>query len=85
MPVRALGQGWKGYLLKPLDEPSIRTEFDSRRRNLDRLRGEAEFILKEALGPTYIKVHSIVSRLKDVDSFIEKARRKNYEHPFDEI
>lgn len=64
-------------------------ELESRYRilapSLGRLEEEGVYILNEALRTSGIKVHSIVSRVKTLESFLDKIARKNLSAPFDEI
>jgi putative GTP pyrophosphokinase len=50
-----------------------------------RLAEEAEFVLQDLMMRSGVKVHSISSRVKDIDSALEKATRKGYESPSDEL
>jgi len=49
------------------------------------LRDEAKFILENALHKKGIKVHSLQSRVKALDSFLDKAERKHCKDPLEEI
>jgi putative GTP pyrophosphokinase len=62
-----------------------RDEFQRDSPIFERLRDEAEFTIKHALEATDIKVHSIPTRIKDVDSFIKKANNKAIDKPFEQI
>ncbi|MDU0459622.1 MAG: hypothetical protein RW306_12925 [Geobacteraceae bacterium] len=48
-----------------------------------RLEDEVKFTLSVALRDASIKIHSLVSRIKSLDSIREKASRKNCEKPID--
>ncbi len=50
-----------------------------------RLEEEATFALESVIQRRGIKVHSVTSRIKEVDSFIGKIERKRLRHPFQEI
>jgi putative GTP pyrophosphokinase len=67
------------------DEAAARDEFEQRRQQFFDLKDEAYFILDQQLRSTNIKVHSLTSRVKTVDSFIEKSVRKDLEDPFRDI
>lgn len=54
-------------------------EFNVRRILFDQLRQEAVFALEDALTRATIKYHSLPSRIKALDSFLAKARRKEAE------
>ncbi len=50
-----------------------------------RLEEEALFILKSEIETKGIKIHFINSRIKTIESFIDKALRKQIENPFEHI
>lgn len=50
-----------------------------------KLEEEAYHILDEEIEEQEIKIHSILSRVKDADSFLQKVERKQYKDPFNEI
>lgn len=60
-------------------------EYEKRRVALESLRSESVFALERALSATTIKLHSVTSRVKTLDSFVRKVERKNAASPFDEI
>lgn len=62
-----------------------RREFGERTHIYTQLRDEALFILEPAIRKAQIKVHSIANRVKTVDSFLGKIKRKQLEKPFEEI
>lgn len=68
-----------------MDVEAIRREFSERERLYRQLKEEALFILEPAISSRNIKLHSTTHRVKGVDSFIDKAQRKESEKPFDEI
>ena len=63
----------------------INLEFKRRQPLYKHVEGEALFILEQALSSTGIKLHSITSRVKTNESFIDKVNRKQVSEPFDEI
>jgi ppGpp synthetase/RelA/SpoT-type nucleotidyltranferase len=67
------------------DRDSLKKEFEQRSSSLDSLRGEALFALETALTKEGIKYHSIPTRVKTFDSFIDKVQRKESKDPFEEI
>jgi putative GTP pyrophosphokinase len=71
--------------LKSLDVPAITEEFNLLKPKFEKLEGEASFILTQSIQQAGLKVHSISSRVKSLDSFIDKAIRKEYEKPLEEI
>jgi len=50
-----------------------------------RLEGEVKFTLDTALRGASIKTHSLVSRVKSLESIREKAARKNSDNPIDSL
>ncbi|MBF6517972.1 hypothetical protein IU421_27355 [Nocardia cyriacigeorgica] len=58
-------------------------QYDAKRAVYDELRDEVEFALRRALDD--VKVHNIVVRVKDRQSFIEKIARKSYGAPFEQM
>ena len=67
-----------------MQEKLIR-EFRTRLSLYGHLEGEVIFILKQKLAKTDIKYHSITSRVKELDSFLDKAARKELNNPLEEI
>jgi len=68
-----------------MDIETLSREFQAREHVYNHLKGEALFILERAIERTDIKLHSISSRVKKLDSFLDKAQRKEYENPLDDI
>ena len=64
-----------------LDEGELRRQYGERLPRLEKLRAEAEWELKEGVRDLAVKLHSLGSRVKPLDSFIEKASRKGYSDP----
>lgn len=62
--------------------PGLEEIFRGRQPLYERLKSEALFILQVGTKKHGIKTHSIVGRVKEVDSFAEKITRKNYGDPF---
>lgn len=60
-------------------------EFNKRKPNYDALREEALHTIEKRLRESGIKIHSIPSRVKDLDSFLGKIDRKQYENPFEQM
>jgi putative GTP pyrophosphokinase len=60
-------------------------EFQDKTPNYRHLEGEALYIVKGALDQTDIKLHSITSRVKKIESFLDKIQRKQSGKPFEEI
>jgi len=57
-------------------------EFDSRLPLYESLRDEVLFILNNAIDKTAVKTHSVLGRVKDRSSFLDKVERKGYADPF---
>jgi putative GTP pyrophosphokinase len=68
-----------------VDWDLMRKQFLEKIPIFERLKDEVLFIVKQSLNQTDIKIYSIPTRVKDVDSFLDKARRKEYKKPFEEI
>lgn len=63
----------------------LKRQFEEKVSLYKELKEEALFILDNTLKGKGIKVHSIDSRVKTAESFIEKAKRKQSKKPFEEI
>lgn len=55
--------------------------FRARQPLYERLKSEVLFILEAGTESRGIKTHSIVGRVKEIDSFVEKIARKDYSDP----
>jgi len=64
---------------------ALRAAFVERCPTYETLRSEAEFALKHGLKQSGIAPYTVSSRVKEVDSFLRKARLKDCRAPFDEI
>src|SRR5437588_8316937 len=60
-------------------------EFQDKKTTFDHLNTEALYIIQRAFDQTDIKLHSITSRVKELQSFLEKAQRIQANKPFEEI
>ncbi|MBC9006858.1 GTP pyrophosphokinase [Micromonospora aurantiaca (nom. illeg.)] len=69
----------------PIDEEQLRISFRQKRSLYESLEEEAKFALRSALKRADIKIHSLTSRVKDEDGFLEKVERKQYEAPFEQM
>ena len=67
------------------DWDSIRLQYVEMIPIFERLKDEALFIINHALNETNIKIYSIPARVKDVNSFINKSKRKDYKNPLYEV
>jgi len=70
---------------KTMNKSQLKENFDSMSTIYEALKEEALFILKTVLSETDIKIHSILSRIKDFESFYEKIERKEILEPFEEV
>lgn len=68
-----------------MDIKLITKEFRAKERLYDQLRTEGLFILQASLEMAQIKLHSISSRIKGIDSFIRKAERKELGDPLSDV
>lgn len=71
--------------VKSIDKDEIRSEYQKREGFYTSLEEEALFALKKRLGETKIKLHSVVSRVKEVESLIGKCERFKIEAPFEVV
>ncbi|MFI7068516.1 GTP pyrophosphokinase family protein [Kribbella sp. NPDC050124] len=60
----------------------LRDRYGAEKTAYDRLCGEAIFSMKSELSGAGIKFHSVTGRVKDLEGFLEKIERKNYDDPF---
>ena len=63
----------------------LERKFKSKIPLYQRLKDEVYFIIDEELKKRKIKIHSLLSRIKEFDSFEDKIHRKNTENPFVDI
>lgn len=68
-----------------MDIGMLTHEFQAKVPTYEHLKGEALFILEQALLLTDIKLHLIQSRVKKVESFLDKVQRKELKTPFEEV
>jgi putative GTP pyrophosphokinase len=68
-----------------MDVDKIKAEFQQKDPLFRKLETEAAYILETALKGSGIKTHSLPSRVKTLDSFVDKARRKDSQDPFQDI
>jgi putative GTP pyrophosphokinase len=67
------------------DETLITQQYVDSLPRFRRLEEEAKYVLKTAITSADIKLDSLSSRVKELDSFLTKARRKQTAKPFEEI
>lgn len=63
----------------------LKIEYNKHKTSLELLKSEAERMLEYSIGRADIKIHSISSRVKTLESVNDKAIRKQIENPFFEI
>ncbi|WP_274307948.1 GTP pyrophosphokinase [Solibacillus daqui] len=68
-----------------LDIIKIETEFSQRLPIYQRLENEGVYVLEQALDISDLKVHHIISRIKEKKSFLDKIDRKKTTNPFEDI
>ena len=67
------------------DRPEIIYEYLKRRPYYERLCMEVAFVLETELKENCIEYASIISRAKELNSFLEKLERKEYSDPFSQV
>ncbi|WP_068982852.1 GTP pyrophosphokinase [Lysinibacillus xylanilyticus] len=67
------------------DIKAIEDEYSQRLNIYKQLADEGKHTLQHALLETNIKIHTILSRVKEIESFLGKVKRKELEKPFEEI
>jgi putative GTP pyrophosphokinase len=67
------------------DSPSWVNEYTHRGQLFGRLAAEVEFALEATANREGIKTHSVTSRVKELQSLIEKCRDKEIDDPFTEV
>lgn len=72
-------------MIEATTTPSAERHYDANRASFDRLAQEVEFALNDALAKTQVKMHSVTSRVKDRESFLEKIERKSYDRPLEQM
>ena len=68
-----------------MDVKALRKEYEERYERLERLKDEVIYALAKELESQQVAIHEISGRVKTFDSFIEKARRKESDNPFETI
>lgn len=71
--------------MKDVDNDLIRQQFLDNVPKYRSLEEEARFIIGQALDGTDIKIYAIPSRVKTIQSFLDKMKRKDSKKPFEEI
>lgn len=68
-----------------IDKKSIINQYDANRSNYERLVEIVEYGLNESIKKRGIKIHTLISRIKGVDSLLDKIERKKITRPFEQI
>ncbi len=68
-----------------MDKEEILAEYNERKLTFNKLEEETKHILTESIKQTSIKFHSIISRVKTIESFLAKIDRKETDSPFQDI
>lgn len=68
-----------------IDCNSLKNEYNRRYEKYGRLKEEIKYILERELESQQIPYHSIESRVKTFDSFIDKVRRQEHDKPFETV
>jgi ppGpp synthetase/RelA/SpoT-type nucleotidyltranferase len=68
-----------------MDKDKLREEYVSKAKIYEALEQEAKFIVSTILDENNIKIHLILSRIKNFESFFEKIERKQIKDPYNEI
>jgi len=72
-------------LNKKIDIQEVGNEFSQRTHLYQQLEEEGKHTLQHALHAENIKIHTILSRVKEKESFLGKVKRKELVKPFEEI
>lgn len=70
---------------KIIDIKQIENEYSQRINFYKQLEEEGKYTIEHALKAESLKIHNILSRVKKLDSLIDKAQRKQIVKPFEEI
>jgi putative GTP pyrophosphokinase len=68
-----------------LDRESIVGKYAAEYHVYEALKQEAVFILQDRIASHSIKIHAIESRVKELESLLEKCARKSCNEPFEEF
>jgi ppGpp synthetase/RelA/SpoT-type nucleotidyltranferase len=68
-----------------MNKNEIKAEYEAKTSIHQELKDEALFIINKFLEKNKIKTHSVLSRIKDFESFYGKIERKQIKEPFAEI
>jgi ppGpp synthetase/RelA/SpoT-type nucleotidyltranferase len=65
-----------------IDTVSIIKQYDANLKKYEKLEELVHYTLSKAIKKQGIKIHSIIHRIKEISSLLDKARRKKIEDPF---
>jgi len=68
-----------------MDLRSVREEFEAKISLFDDLKEKALYILDKERKRQMIKIHMLYGRIKEIDKFLDKIRRKSIKEPFTQI
>jgi ppGpp synthetase/RelA/SpoT-type nucleotidyltranferase len=68
-----------------MNKDKLKAEYDSKASVYQELKNESLFIINDFLDKHKIKTHSVLTRIKDFESFYDKIERKQIKEPFTEI
>jgi ppGpp synthetase/RelA/SpoT-type nucleotidyltranferase len=68
-----------------IDTNSIINQYDKNLENYKQLADNVYYLLQKEINTHKIKIHSLTYRIKEVDSLLDKVRRKNIANPFEQI
>ncbi len=64
---------------------SIIKEYDSKRKDYEIFAEQVDYLLHDIIIKQNIKIHSITYRIKEINSLLDKVRRKKVINPFEQI
>ncbi len=67
------------------DINGLSSEYEERLKKMEFLADEVKFSLSQAISAKRIMIHSLMHRIKEFDSFLDKIRRKSVQVPFKDI
>nr|VFJ53882.1 MAG: hypothetical protein BECKFW1821A_GA0114235_10455 [Candidatus Kentron sp. FW] len=68
-----------------IDREAIIRQYDANQRDYENVAEIVEYTLSESIERHRIKIHALTSRIKGIDSLIDKVRRKEITRPFEQI
>jgi putative GTP pyrophosphokinase len=68
-----------------IDTKAIIKQYDSNLDKYNSLINTVDRILKKSIAKKGIKIHSALHRIKEIDSLLDKMRRKKIDNPFDRV